>query len=78
MSTTFASWVSGVAEVVATHARGVVTVKCPHCKRTHRHGRDMLGSKSVAAGCHVGYRRCLEYRIVDLGQGRAKNNRRRG
>lgn len=60
---------TGVAEVVGSSPRGVV-VQCPHCRRRHVHARSFVGSNAVVAGCHAGHRRCREYRIVDLGQGR--------
>lgn len=60
------SWASGVAEVVRHVARGVI-VKCPHCGGRHQHGRSMVGSRSIAAGCHAGPGRLREYRIVDTG-----------
>lgn len=59
-------WATGIAEVTAANGR-TITVKCPHCKGTHQHGRGVLGSHSVVAGCHAGWSRCREYRIVDLG-----------
>ena len=69
-----AVWSTGVAEIVGTTPRGV-KVACPHCNQQHEHTRAVLGSKSVAAGCHAGFSRCREYRVVDLG--RAAPERRR-
>ncbi|OYN80433.1 hypothetical protein [Mycolicibacterium sphagni] len=63
------SWLSGVAEVVSVSGKHV-NVKCPHCAKTHQHGRGMLGSKAILAGCHAGWSRCREYRIIDLGHAR--------
>lgn len=62
------SWSSGVAEVIGVDGRSVM-VACPHCAQTHSHGRGMLGSRSIAAGCHAGWSRCREYRIVELRRG---------
>lgn len=62
------SWSTGVAEVIAVDVR-MVTVACPHCGKSHSHGRGMLGSRSIAAGCHAGWSRCREYRIVELRRG---------
>lgn len=58
-------WATGIAEVVSIRG-ALVTVACPHCGLKHVHGRGMLGSRSVAAGCHAGPNRLREYRIVDL------------
>ncbi|MEX3644473.1 hypothetical protein ABFW11_03050 [Mycolicibacterium porcinum] len=55
-----------MAEVIRKTARGVI-VNCPHCKGRHQHGRGMLGSRAIAAGCHAGPGRLREYRIVDTG-----------
>lgn len=65
------TWVTGVAEVIGTSPRGVI-VKCPHCGDTHAHARSMVGSNHVVAGCHTGYTRCREYRVVDMGASAGK------
>lgn len=57
-------WQTGVAEVVSNRGRSV-TVNCPHCKKKHDHGKDVVGSNAVVAGCHLGWTRCREYRVVD-------------
>ena len=58
-------WQTGVAEVVSSSGRNI-TVKCPHCNETHTHSKDVIGSNAVVAGCHIGWTRCREYRVVDL------------
>ncbi len=58
-------WLTGVAEVVTSTGR-TVTVRCPHCDKDHVHGKDVVGSRSVISGCHKGWTRCREYRVVDL------------
>ncbi|MGW4097121.1 hypothetical protein [Mycobacterium sp. NPDC004974] len=60
------SWASGVAEVVRRVPRGVI-IRCPHCGGRHKHGLGVLGSRSIAAGCHAGPGRLREYRVVDTG-----------
>ena len=60
------TWSTGTAEVIATTAFGL-TVKCPHCGGQHRHGRGTIGSNHVVAGCHAGFTRCREYKVVDYG-----------
>lgn len=60
-----AQWTTGVAEVIASTGR-TITVRCPHCGKDHTHGKDVVGSRSVVAGCHTGWTRCLEYRVVDF------------
>jgi hypothetical protein len=60
-----ARWATGVANVIRPTPRGVI-IACPHCGLQHHHGRSMLGSRSVVAGCHAGPSRLREYRIVDL------------
>lgn len=60
-------WASGVAEVVSHDAMSV-WVSCPHCGKEHRHGKTMVGSNAIASGCHAGYSRCRQYRVVDLGR----------
>jgi hypothetical protein len=75
MTPTEHSWKTGVAEVVATNGPNVV-VQCPHCEGTHQHARTAIGSSSVIAGCHRGFSRCREYRVVDLGSSRPKATRR--
>ncbi len=57
-------WRGGLAEVVEVKGRHI-TVSCPHCGRKHQHGRQMLGSRSVVAGCHAGPRTLREYRIPE-------------
>ena len=57
-------WATGIADVIRHTPRGV-TVHCPHCNQQHEHGRGMLGSNHVAAGCHAGPTRLREYRIHD-------------
>lgn len=59
-------WQTGVANVERADARHVF-VRCPHCSQTHVHGRAVLGSRNVVAGCHVGFTGCLEYVVPDLG-----------
>ncbi|MGE2714222.1 hypothetical protein ACQI4L_09205 [Mycolicibacterium litorale] len=61
-----ARWVTGVAEIVAVKAK--IFVACPHCGRTHEHGRGVLGSASIVAGGHTGFTWLREYRPVDLGR----------
>lgn len=67
-------WQTGVAEVVASNAHHV-TVRCPHCGGTHQHGPAAVGSNSIVAGCHRGFARCREYRVIDLGAGRSRSRR---
>lgn len=62
-------WATGVAEVVAVRGRNVV-VACPHCNGTHEHARSFVGSNAVVAGCHTGFSRCRQYRVLDLGSRR--------
>lgn len=57
-------WQGGLAEVVEVKGATIV-VACPHCGLQHTHGRQMLGSRNVVAGCHAGPRRLREYRIPD-------------
>ena len=57
-------WQTGVAEVISSQGR-TITVRCPHCPETHNHGKDVVGSKSVVAGCHNGANLVREYAIVD-------------
>ena len=64
------TWATGVAEVIGTSPTGVVN--CPHCRETHTHMRSSVGSNHVVAGCHAGYTRCREYRVVDMGAGRGR------
>jgi hypothetical protein len=59
-------WATGVAEVIDQTA-GTITVHCPHCNHQHTHGRGMLGSHSIVAGCHAGPTRLREYRPLNLG-----------
>jgi len=55
-------WLSGVAHILKLDATGV-TVACPHCNGQHHHGRPVLGSNHVVAGCHKGFAICREYAV---------------
>ena len=60
-------WQHDVAPITRLDATGV-TVTCPHCNSQHHHGRSVLGSKHVVAGCHRGFRLCREYAIDNPSQ----------
>ncbi|MGB0971440.1 MAG: hypothetical protein ACPGVG_10805 [Mycobacterium sp.] len=57
-------WQTGIAEV--TSATGPkVTVLCPHCRQSHTHPRNFVGSRYVIAGCHKGWTRLRAYAVVE-------------
>lgn len=60
-------WLTGVAPIVKLDASGVL-VACPHCAGQHHHGRAVLGSNHVVAGCHTGHRFLREYAIDNPGK----------
>lgn len=59
-------WQHAAATILHIDSTGV-TINCPHCGGEHHHGRAVLGSHHVVAGCHTGFRICREYAIPNPG-----------
>lgn len=55
-------WQHDVATIAHIDGSGV-TINCPHCGNQHHHGRSVLGSGHVVAGCHKGFAICREYAV---------------
>lgn len=53
----------GAAEVTNSKSGPLVTVRCPHCRGTHRRDRRAIGSREVLAGCSRGHRDTRTYAI---------------
>lgn len=70
---TVTPWLIGVAQIVRTHEAKVI-VDCPHCGEQHEHGRGMIGSRQVIAGCHTGWSRCRLYAIPEPDQHRPRTS----